>query len=95
VKNANHTFSAIAQGEFLIRLGIETRVMNLLQKMKDEEKAAQLVSAFERYVVSDSNVLLVRFVLTIRLVSPEQMGTIYKVAAFSSKNVSEVAGFIE
>lgn len=51
VQNPNvRTHAPITQGEFLIRLGIETRVINLLQKMKDEEKAGRLLDDFARCV---------------------------------------------
>jgi NADH dehydrogenase [ubiquinone] 1 alpha subcomplex assembly factor 7 len=43
----------ITQGEFLMSLGIETRVLNLLKKIEDEEKAELLISAFDRLISDD------------------------------------------
>jgi NADH dehydrogenase [ubiquinone] 1 alpha subcomplex assembly factor 7 len=47
------THGPITQGEFLMSLGIETRVLNLLKKIEDEEKAESLISAFDRLISDD------------------------------------------
>lgn len=56
----------ITQSDFLLEMGIEARLAQLLVTIKDEQIATQQITAFNR------------------LISSEQMGTVYKVLAITN-----------
>jgi NADH dehydrogenase [ubiquinone] 1 alpha subcomplex assembly factor 7 len=67
VKNEKiKVWGPVTQSDFLLEMGIEARLAQLLLNVNDEQIAAQQIAAFER------------------LISPQQMGTIYKAMALTN-----------